>query len=149
MAIKSTAEHPSWIIELVRRVSKLITPLGVIGQLGFRYLPTDDSKNITGRWLIGIYLVPLELSGGRADGATTVAGFRLDALGLTRLLSDVSTLEWRVPRSYNNGLAGPELWLEGVYQETHAVQLHVYSEPPLDESPDLVLDVTTNTPRAK
>lgn len=130
-------------------VSKQIIPLGFIGQLGFRYLAPHVSQNYSDRWLIAVYLVPHEIAGGRYDGAAVVSGFCFNILGLFSLFSRVSTLEWRVPRGYTNGLAGPEVWLEGLYNGTQRIQLHIYAEPPSDEAPTIVLDVTTNTLRAK
>lgn len=71
---------------------------------------------------------------------------------LSKLFLDVSSAIWRVPRFYTDGLSGPEVWLEGVYnagsdeeERLLAVQLHVYSEPPNDEKPSVVLNTRTNT----
>jgi hypothetical protein len=149
MPIENPTDHPEWMQALMRELSGTIRPLGFIGQLGFRYLAPESAQNATQRWLLGVYLVPHELSGGRHDGAAAVSGFCLDIHTLITLFSAVSTLEWRVPRRYTNGLAGPEVWLEGLYCGTQRVQLHIYAEPPSDEAPDLVLDVVTNTLRAK
>jgi hypothetical protein len=149
MGIECPADHPEWVKDLTRVVADSVRPLGFIGQFGFRYLPPNDPQNQTQRWLIGIYLIPHELSGGSCDGATVVSGFCLNMQALLKIFSEVSTLEWRVPRRYTDGLAGPEVWLEGLYRGTQPVQLHVYAEPPSDEDPALVLDVATNTLRAK
>ena len=130
-------------------MTEQLKPLGFIVQIGFRYLTPDSSQNTTGRWLIGIYLIPHELSGGAHDGAAVVSGFCLNIQALLSLFSHISTLEWRVPRSYTDGLTGPEVWLEGNYRGKQQVQLHVYAEPPSDEQPSLALDVATNTLRAK
>lgn len=149
MGIECPEKHPDWIQELVQRISEQLRPLGFIGQIGFRYLRPNADQNTTGRWLLGIYLIPYELTGGQHDGAAAVSGFCLNIRDLLSIFSEVTTLEWRVPRSYTDGLAGPEVWLEGLYRGSEAVQLHVYADPPSDEAPALVLDVTTNTLRAK
>jgi len=149
MGIVSPEKTPEWIEELIQSISSDLKPSGLIGQLGFRYLPPDAPMNSTQRWLIGVYLVPYELSGGRYDGAEAVAGFSMNIKGLLSLFSDVLTLEWKVPRGYTDGLSGPEVWLEGTYRQSKKVQLHIYADPPLDEVPDLVLDVTTNELRVK
>ena len=149
MGIESPQPQPEWIQALVKDVADNLRPLGFIGQLGFRYLSPDQPQNLTQQWVIGVYLIPHELAGGKYDGANAISGFCLNIAGLLALFSEVSTLEWRVPRSYNDGLAGPEVWLEGIYREEQQVQLHVYADPPSDELPSLVLDVTTNTLRVK
>ena len=149
MALEFVENGPLWIHNLIRSVSESVCPLGFIGQLGFRYLAPDGIGNTTQRWLIGIYLVPTELSGGNTDGAIVLPGFSIDLLNLTRLFSDIKTLEWKVPRGYTDGLAGPEVWLEGTYCGTEFVQLHIYADCPADEVPALVLNVTTNTLHAK
>ena len=149
MGIEYPEKSPQWINDLVREVADRFQPLGFIGQIGFRYLDPDAPENSTHCWLIGVYLVPHELSGGQHDGAAVVAGFCLNINGILSLFSNVRTLEWRAPRRYTGGLAGPEVWLEGVYRESEKVQLHIYSEPPDEEMPALVLDVTTNVLRAK
>lgn len=149
MGIEITEDGPAWLHELVRKIGQQFRPLGFIGQLGFRYLEPDCPGNITRRWLIGVYLIPTELSGGSHDGAAILAGFGLDLLTLISLFSTVTTVEWRVPRSYTDGLSGPEVWLEGMYRDTEAVQLHLYADCPSDEFPSLVLDVATHELRAK
>lgn len=149
MPIETSPSQPQWLHELIREVAKHVSPLGILGELGFRYLPPDSPQNTTQQWLVGLYLIPYGLSGGKHDGAAALAGFGLDVLNLTRLFSRISTLEWRVPRSYNDGLTGPEVWLEGVYRDEHRIQLHIYADPPSDELPALVLDVATNTLRAQ
>jgi len=149
VAIESPEEQPAWLHDLIRQIAEQVRPLGFIGQLGFRYLSPDAIQNTSQRWLIGVYLIPHELAGGRHDGAAVISGFCFNILKLLDIFSEIKTLEWRVPRSYTDGLAGPEVWLEGLYRGTQQVQLHIYDEPPSDESPDLVLDVTTNTLRAK
>jgi len=150
MGIEKPKKTIKWLEELVTKVSNLILPLGFIGQLGFRYLEPLTNHNPVNRWIVWLYLVPHELSGGRHDGAAVVSGFCLDLKQLLTLFSEVRTLEWKVTRGYTDGLAGPEVWLEGELLENDVpVQLHFFSEPPLDEHPDLVLDVHTNTLRAK
>lgn len=149
MALELTEDGPPWLFGLIRSIGALFRPLGFLGQLGFRYLAPDATGNTTQRWLVGVYLVPTELSGGSKDGAMILPGFGINLLAMANLFSSVTTLEWRVPRGYTDGLAGPEVWLEGVYHGTESVQLHVYADCPADEFPALVLDVTTNTLRAK
>ena len=155
MGIESSEECPKWLLDFVSKISSLLNPLGFIGQLGFRYLSPDADKNKTKRWLLAVYIVPHELSGGKHDGSSVVSGFCLNPNGLLEIFSEVSTLEWRVPRGYTDGLDGPEVWLEGTYaigvaaDHEKQVQLHIYSEPPADEAPAIVLDVNTNTLRTK
>lgn len=149
MGIECPTDHPEWVKDLIREVADEIRPLGFIGQIGFRYLPPNVPQNTLKHWVIGVYLVPHELSGGRQDGAAAVSGFCLNILKVIALFSELLTLEWRVPRGYTDGLAGPEVWLEGLYRGTQRVQLHIYADPPSDEAPALVLDVATNTLRAK
>lgn len=152
MGIKQPEKAPEWLEGLVRKLGTLLKPLGFIGELGFRYLSPTAKANTTSCWLVAVYIVPHELAGGKEDGASVMSGFCLNLLSLNSIFSSTSTLEWRVPKRYTDGLAGPEVWLEGQYVDgplKWAVQLHVYAEPPSDESPALVLDVTTNTLRAK
>jgi hypothetical protein len=149
MAIEFTFDTPTWLGELIRNVGDLINPMGFIGQLGFRYLSPEAEKNNTKRWLIGIYIVPHELVGGKQDGASSVSGFCLDLSKLLALFDDITLLEWRVPRRYSDGLSGPEIWLEGYYMGKNPVQLHIYADSPADEKPELTLDVSTNVLRVK
>jgi len=149
MAIEFKFDLPTWLNDLIRTVADLISPMGFIGQLGFRYLPPEAEKNTTKRWLIAVYIVPHELIGGKNDGAKTVSGFCLSLKKLLDLFDDITLLEWRVPRSYSDGLAGPEIWLEGYYMGTNPVQLHIYADSPADENPELTLDVSTNILRVK
>jgi hypothetical protein len=148
MAIELPEAPPSWLHELIVAIGEQFRPLGFIGQLGFRYLAPEASANTTKRWLIGVYLVPYELAGGKNDGATVIAGFCFNLHPVIALFSKLETLEWRVPRGYTDGLSGPEVWLEGLFKDL-PVQLHIYADCPADESPSLVMDVTTNTLRAK
>lgn len=148
MAIEFPADLPDWLPGLITKIGDQFRPLGFIAQLGFRYLAPDAKDNATRRWVIGVYLVPYELSGGNHDGAAVVAGFCVNLQALVAIFSKVETLEWRVPRGYTDGLSGPQVWLEGCFNDL-PVQLHVYGECPADELPSLVLDVTTNTLRAK
>ena len=152
MGIECPEDTPSWLIKLFKDVGNLVIPLGFIGDLGFRYLSPDDPANTTKRWLLALYLVPHELAGGKHDGSAAVAGFSLSITELSKLFLEVSSVTWRVPRFYTDGLTGPEVWLEGVYnagssEETWlpAVQLHIYSEPPNDEKPSVILNTQTNT----
>lgn len=152
VGIESQEGLPEWLRELFERVGTLVTPLGFIGELGFRYLEPDNPANTTNRWLLAAYLVPHELAGGKHDGSSVVAGFSLSLTELSKLFLNVTSVVWKVPRAYTDGLAGPEIWLEGVYnagtQEKEwlpAVQLHIYSDPPSDEKPAVVLNTYTNT----
>lgn len=152
MGIERAETAPTWLETLIYSVGNLLRPLGFIGELGFRFLSPEAKANTTKRWLIAVYIIPHELSGGKDDGASVMSGFCVNLLALNSIFLEISTLEWRVPRSYTDGLAGPEVWLEGTYAgapECKQIQLHVYAEPPADESPALVLDVTTNTLRTK
>jgi len=149
MGIECSESIPAWLCDLIREIGQQFRPLGFIGQLGFRYLAPNLKGNRSQRWLIAIYLIPTELSGGSHDGASMLPGFSMSLLALTGLFSELTTLEWKVPRSYTDGLFGPEVWLEGIYRGMEPVQLHIYADCPSDEFPALVLDVTTNTLRAK
>lgn len=149
MGIECSEEAPDWLCSLIRQIGQQFRPLGFIGQLGFRYLAPNASGNRSQRWLIGVYLIPTELSGGTQDGAAMLPGFVIDLVSLAGLFSDLTTLEWKVPRGYTDGLVGPEVWLEGVYRGMESVQLHIYADCPSDEFPALVLDVTTDVLRAK
>lgn len=149
MGIEMPEGHPEWIGDIVRVVGDSMQPLGVLGQLGFRYLEPTAEINHTGRWLIAIYCVPTELSGGPKDGASVLPGFCLNLRPVLALFSDLVTVEWRVPRSYTDGLAGPEVWIEGSYRGAEAVQLHIYADCPSDEMAALVWDVVTDTLRVK
>lgn len=148
MGIECQEEMPEWLIKLFQEVGSLITPLGFISELGFRCLSPANPANTTSRWLLAAYLIPHELAGGKHDGSAVVAGFSLSITELSKLFVDVSSVTWRVPRSYTDGLAGPEVWLEGAYdggEQVLAVQLHIYSDPPHDETPAVVLNTHTNT----
>lgn len=149
MSLELTEASPVWLCNLIREIGELIRPLGFIGQLGFRYLAPGAAGNTTQRWLVGVYLVPTELSGGSRDGAMLIPGFDISMLLLVKLFSEVTTLEWHVSRGYTGGFSGPEVWLEGVYRGTESVQLHIYADCPSDEFPALVLDASTNKFRAK
>lgn len=152
MGIEVAEKTPEWLESLVRKLGELLKPLGFIGELGFRYLSPESPANVTHRWLIAVYIVPHELAGGQHDGSVVMSGFCINILSLISLFSKISTLEWRVTKSYTDGLAGPEVWLEGVYgggSEHKLVQLHLYAESPSDELPALVLDVTNNTLRTR
>lgn len=148
MTIETPADAPEWLCNFIQEIGKQFRPLGFIGQLGFRYLAPDAQDNTTKRWLVGVYLVPYELSGGKNDGAAVISGFCLNLQKLIAIFSTLETLEWRVPRGYTDGLSGPEVWLEGTVNGL-LVQLHVYADCPSDELPALVMDVATNTLRAK
>ena len=150
MGIEKSKGTEKWLQKFITKVCDSIAPLGFIGQLRFRYLEPRTHHNHSDRWVIWVYLVPHELSGGRHDGAAVVSGFCLNLQQLLTLFSKVTTLEWKVTRGYTDGLAGPEVWLEGeLLEENVPVQFHFFSEPPSDELPDLILDVHTNTLRAK
>lgn len=147
MGIECQEATPVWLENLFQGVGNLVIPLGFIGELGFRYLEPDNPANTTQRWLLAVYLIPHELAGGKHDGSSVVAGFSLSITEVSKLFN-VSSVVWNVPRAYTDGLAGPEVWLEGVYDSGHGcfpVQLHIYSDPPKDEKPSVVLNTHTNT----
>lgn len=149
MGIERSQSCPAWVKSFVEELAKLIQPRSFMGQLGFRYLDPLDEKNTTRRWLIAIYAVPHEVAGGKHDGSSVVADFTFDVLKLLKLFSEVSTLEWKVNHCYTDGLDGPEVWLEGVYRSGEKVRVHVYSDPPADESPTVIFDVRTSKSRFK
>ena len=148
MGIEVSKEFPDWLKEFVKSVSAYISPISFGCQLWFRYLSPDDDINRSTRWLLAIYLLPNEISGGRYDGSLALPDFTLDVMKLQELFSEISVLRWKVTRAYNDGLDGPEFWLEGIFNDKR-ISLHIYSIPPADELSEFVLDASTGNVRAK
>lgn len=148
MGIESSQDCPSWLSGLLKKIADTMLSLSFSGQLGFRYLPQDDENNQINKWVLAVYLLPNEVSGGRDDGALAVPGFSLDLVKLTSLFSEVKSMGWTVPRVYNDGLDGPEVWIEGLVDD-NKISFHFYADPPFDESPELILDFNEDKVRPK
>ena len=149
MGISSFKDCPVWLTDFVESLINLITPSTFIGEIGFCYLSPEKEKNKTNRWVIAVYLLPYELSGGGKDGAHVLPEFSLDLSAFLKKFSKVDAISWKVTRNFEDGFDGPKLLVEGVYQKTKKLQFHFYTNPPASEKPSVVFDVKTMECRPK
>lgn len=145
----SMSEHtvatPQWLVTFMDAVViDCVSPMGFMGQLGYRYWPPDDANNPSSAWLVAVYPTPNEVRGqNRMDGAVFVSGFSLDVGKLIAAMGNVSDVVWNMPAKYNNDLDGPEISVRGTFAGKH-VWLRFFHLPPPDEPPAFAVNPLTS-----
>jgi hypothetical protein len=129
------AHPPIWLETLIDIVSNCIEAHSAMGSLAYEYRTEEDLTELI------VYPTPVELVGGAVDGAIVVPGFSLDLLALQSAFERVEAVYWQAQGMGPHDLEGPQLWVEGTYQE-HAIWLRVLSEPPPEAEPGLRLDTS-------
>ncbi len=92
-----------------------------------------------GFWEVWIYPTPMDLVGGRHDGAVVVLGFTLDLDRLRASFDSVVAFGWSALGLNHN--EGPHVSVEGVFQGRE-VYLQVLAQAPEDEEPGMKFDTT-------
>lgn len=133
---------PDWILELIDKVQECVSPINVMGQLGYRWLPPEHDANVTKVWLLGVYPCSNELRGGHADGKIIHPGFEFELSSIVSKFSSVDNLVWIHPTVYNGGLEGPRLCIDGSYGK-HNIRFQFFAVAPTDEDPSLVIDMAS------
>lgn len=136
---------PDWLQTFMDDiVLPCVTPLGFIGQIGYRYWTPDDTKNPSCSWLIAAYPVPNELRGShKNDGVTYVSGFRFNVTSLLDAFSGIEELVWNSPTVYVGNMDGPELSLRGMYG-ARPLWLRFFHIPPTDEKAGFAVNPQTS-----
>jgi len=145
----SVVEHvfavPPWLSYLVNDVLlECITPLGFIGQIGYRYWGPDEPGNPSQLWVIAAYPTANVIRGAHAqDGAVFVSGFQFDIGKLFLALTDLKEITWNNPTTYTGALDGPELSLKGEFMGKQ-LWLRFFNVPPPDEAPAFAVNPQTS-----
>jgi len=137
--------RPHWLDALADAVIDLMTPLGVIGPLGFCWWEPQGTAT---EWVVAVYPTPNELRGGQHDGCLTVSGFQLDVLKLISFFSSVAEVAWRSPVRCGEDFDGPELFVRGLFLGK-TIRLRVFLFPPHDEPAGCIIDAATGQAREK
>jgi hypothetical protein len=148
--IHATKPEPDWIRALVNDVLvDAFQPLGFIGPLGYRVWHPGHLDNIFDGWQIAVYPVPNEVRGSHPhDGERFVNGFCLDVGQILRVITDLKSVAWNMPTSYNGELDGPELSLQGKFAGKQ-VWLRIFQMPPSDEPALYYIDPMTGKVQPK
>lgn len=140
-----TVESPSWIVALVDTIKELITPLGFIGPLGYRFWEPGNLTSPNAEvWTIVVFPTPNELRGGEHDGSKFVSGFHLDLGRLLSFFNPAEQVAWKSPTRYNGDLDGPEIAIQGLFMGRY-VWLRIFSIPPPDEPVSFIVDHNDGT----
>ncbi len=126
-------EDDNWLDELYEALVGCIEADSPMGPMGLR------SWEEEGLWEVWVYPMPVELVGGRYDGAVVVAGFSLDLQQLCEVFESVAACGWNALGL--NWPQGPHVYVEGVFQGRE-VYLQVLAYAPADEEPGLKVDAT-------
>jgi hypothetical protein len=122
-----------WLNTLREAVGGCVGADSPMGPLGLRYREEE------GLWEVWLYPTPVELVGGRHDGAVVVPGFSLDLEQLRECFEAVVALSWDALGL--NCPEGPHVAIEGVFL-SREVCLQVLASAPAGEEPGLRLDAT-------
>jgi hypothetical protein len=122
-----------WLDSLLDAVAACVEVDSPTGPLGLRCREED------GFWEIWVYPTPVELVGGRHDGAVVVAGFALDLEQLRECFDSVVAFNWNALGL--NYPEGPHVSIEGVFQGRE-VFLQVLAHAPEDEQPGMQVDMS-------
>jgi len=133
-------DHPRWLVVLVDKVLDAITPYGVMGPLSYWWWEPCSVGNVGDDWVVAVFPTPNELSGGPDDGELATPGFKIDITSVTSSFSSIPEVSWNTPEVYDLELDGPEVGIKGEFMDRQ-VWLRIFSAPPADESPSLVVDV--------
>ena len=132
------AHRPStWLQELVEAVASCMEAHSAMGGMGWRYHEDDELAELV------VYATPVELVGGKHDGAIVIPGFSLDVQALQDVFERVTELQWNAQGLGPDDDDGPHISIEGTYQGHH-VWLRVLAEAPEDEEPGLKLDTSAS-----
>lgn len=139
-----TIQEPLWIKSLIEDVIiDSITPYEFIGPLGYRWLELDNPTNIFNGWQIIVFPTPNEIRGPVAyDGYKQVSGFSLNITHIISVMTNVESIIWNAPASYNGDLTGPEISLQGSFAGRH-IWLRFFALPPSDEPCSHYIDPST------
>lgn len=146
--IAETDEMPSWLSDFCSVLSNEIWPIDTVGQLGYRWLHPDAPVNTSGRWVLGVYACPTEISGGVDDGDLFNPGFGVNLSEIINRFDFVEDVRWVCPTKFNSGLEGPRIHIEGVLTD-HKLRLQIFAVAPSDEEASIVLDALTGKSRPK
>jgi hypothetical protein len=130
-------EETDWLDELLSAVAGCVEADSPMGPFAMRYHEED------GFWEISIYPTPVELVGGRHDGAVVVPGFSLDLERFRETFDSIMDFGWNALGLKSE--EGPSVYVEGVY-EGREIFLQVLAHPPVDENLGMKLD-TSEMPR--
>jgi hypothetical protein len=122
------SQMPAWLEALVGVVADAMTAHGMPGGLGVRYREDE------GAWEVLAYQLPVELLGGRHDGAVVSPGFSLDREAVRSAFPRVDDLSWQA-QPMGDRDDGPCVRIEGDYAGRQ-VWLRVLAYAPDDEEPE-------------
>jgi hypothetical protein len=124
-------ELPDWMKILLDLVTDCIEVGSPAGPLGVRWGQDEDT------WEVTIYLMPVELVGGAADGELVTPGFTLDLERLRTAFTRLDEFGWN---ALGLGQDGPCIQMEGTFMD-HELFLRVLAQAPQDEGPGAKLSM--------
>ena len=128
------SEFPEWLDSLFTIVSNCVYAHSPMGPLRFRYFKEEENTELL------FFPPPIELLGGKEDGAVVSAGFSLNLKELMSAFEQVDDFRWYALPFGPYDSEGPNISIEGIFQGRH-VWIRFLAYPPSDEEPELKLDV--------
>ena len=101
-------EDDDWLDELYAALVGCVAADSPMGPMGLR------SWEEEGFWEVWVYPMPVELVGGRHDGAVVVSGFSFDLQQLREVFESVAAFGWNALGL--NWPQGPHVYVEGIFQ---------------------------------
>jgi hypothetical protein len=139
---------PACLQLVLSSLAKNVEPIGILGPLGYRWLEPGAPFNLDNAWLLVVSPTPNEISGGPEDGQLMCPGFKLNIHEILKIFQDVEGLAWRSPSVYTGELDGPEICIRGRVLD-QLVQVRIFSIPPEDEKPSLLINLANGECREK
>ena len=129
--------EPPWLHELISHIAEGVEATDVSASLGCRFRRDDEQEG--GAWEVLMYLRPVEIVGGAADGEVLTPGFKLALQHLRSAFERVDALRWDALGSPDG--EGPQVSVEGRYRG-EPVLLHIAARAPEDVEPGKSYDPT-------
>ena len=127
---------PPWLHELISHITEGVEATDVSASLGCRYRRDEEEG---GAWEVLMYLRPVEIVGGAADGEVVTPGFTLDLQHVCSAFGRIDELKWDALGSPDGD--GPQVSVEGLYG-SEPVLLHIAARAPEDVEPGKSFDPT-------
>jgi hypothetical protein len=125
--------RPSWLTELIGRLSELFDPADDVARVGFECRWTEEA------WELMLFLGSTEIVGGPEDGQTRFANFRLDLLTLMDHFTKVEQVEWTArprPNTHDADQDRSFVQITGRIDE-EPLRLVIFAAPPAGVGPGI------------
>ena len=132
---------PAWMRRVLDAVSKGFSPEASCGPLGYVWIPPDEYSDEP--WKVAVFPTPIEVLGGRNDGAIILPGFRVDLMHVIDSFDNFPQITWRAPSEYTGELDGPCVGFVGKLKKVK-LELFIFDEPPNGFKPTVLYDQIKN-----